>query len=120
MNHIPHLTLRWLPRLLGLALFLFIGHFALDAFRADVPLTEQVLDFLVHLVPALIILLVVIIGWQRPIVAGMILILLAIGYAVWAREHPSWILAISGPVALIGGLFIISDLLARPTPPLRR
>src|SRR6185295_3648329 len=90
--------LRWAPRVLGIGLSMFVGVFAFDAFSSDAPIAAQAGDFLQHLVPAIALLLVVIVGWRRPLIAGGILLMLAISYALWAYEHPSWVLAISGPI----------------------
>lgn len=105
--------LRWAPRVLGIGLSVFVGLFALDAFRSDATFAAQIGDFLGHLVPAIALLLVVILGWRRPLIAGAILLSLALGYALWAHEHPSWVIAIGGPIMLVGVLFILSKFVVR-------
>ena len=87
-------------------LTLFVGVFALDAFEPDAPATDQAVHFLLHLLPAIALFAVVMLGWQRPMLGGTTLLALAIGYAIWANEHPGWILTISGPIAIVGFLFI--------------
>ena len=105
--------LRWAPRLLGIGLSVFVGSFALDAFGSDAPIAIQVGDFLQHVMPALALLLVVIVGWRRPLIAGALLLALAISYALWAYKHLSWVVVISGPIMLVGVLFILSKFLVR-------
>jgi len=112
----PYPVLLWLPRVLGLMLFLFISMFALDAFEGDASLASKLGGFLIHLIPAFAVLLVVIIGWKRPVIAGSLLLALALSYAIWVSQRLDWVLAISGPVALIGVLFILSRVIQRRTP----
>jgi hypothetical protein len=111
----PYPVLLWLPRVLGLMLFVFIGMFALDAFVPGASAIEQAGHFLVHLIPAFAVLLVVIVGWKRPVIAGSLLLALALTYAIWVSQRLDWIMAISGPVALIGVLFILSKVIQRRT-----
>ncbi len=109
----PYPVLLWLPRVLGLMLFLFISMFALDAFEGDASALNKVGGFLIHLIPAFAVLLVVIIGWKRPVIAGSLLLALALSYAIWVSQRLDWVLAISGPVAFIGVLFILSRVIQR-------
>ena len=103
----------WLPRILGILLFLFVGMFALDAFDPKISLLHQVLGFLIHLIPAFLVLVVVIIAWKWEYIGGPILILMALLYALKALNHPDWILFISVPVAFVGGLFILGKFLRK-------
>jgi hypothetical protein len=95
----------WAPRVLGVALCLFLGMFALDAFSegkgwAALP------DFVIHLLPALVLLAVVVASWRHPWIGGTTFLLLAVGYAMAAWSHPQWILVISGPLTFVGVLFL--------------
>jgi|LakMenE01Jun11ns_1017448.scaffolds.fasta_scaffold9824903_2 hypothetical protein len=111
----PYPILLWMPRVLGLMLFVFIGMFALDAFEPGASAMEQAGHFVVHLIPAFAVLLIVIVGWKRPVIGGTLLLALALTYAIWVSQRLDWILAISGPVALIGVLFILSKVIQRRT-----
>lgn len=111
-----NLTIRiiyWLPRILGIMLFLFVGMFALDAFDPKLSLLQQLLGFLIHLIPAFLVLAVVIVAWKWEYIGGSFLILLALFYALNALNHPGWILAISVPVAFVGGLFILGKFIRK-------
>ncbi|MBK6776320.1 MAG: hypothetical protein IPG74_10945 [Flavobacteriales bacterium] len=98
--------LRWSARILGLLLTVFVGVFALDAFEPGAPPSEQALHFLLHSVPAIALLAIVLLAWRWPLIGGVILLALASGYGIRAIDHPGWILAISGPLAIVGSLFI--------------
>lgn len=87
------------------AVCLFLGLFALDAFEPGQSDLEAFLAFLRHLGPVLALLLVVAVSWHREWVGGLVFPALAIAYGYWARDHVSWILAISGPLMIVGVLF---------------
>jgi len=101
--------LLWSPRILGILVSVFLGMFALDAFSPAQPLLEAVPGFFIHLIPALTVLGVVIVSWRREWIGGLACIGLAIAYAlsVGAR-HADWALAISGPLLVVGTLFLWS------------
>jgi hypothetical protein len=98
----------WIPRILGVIMTLFIGMFALDAFDPSLSVLKQVMDFLVHLVPAYIALATVLIGWKWDLAGCLLYLVLALIYAFWAFHHPLWILSISVPLLLLSILFFIS------------
>lgn len=98
----------WAPRILGLAVAVFIGLFALDAFRPGRPPSEGIPDFVIHLLPAIVLLVVVALAWRRPWLGGVVFLLLALVYAISAPARPDWILAIAGPLMLVGLLFLWS------------
>jgi hypothetical protein len=101
-------ALLWTARILGLALSAFLSLFALDAFQTGQPLVRSLADYAVHLVPASIVLAVVVVSWRQPWIGGVAFVLLAAAYAVSVGFRPDWTLAISGPLLLIGLLFLWS------------
>lgn len=112
----PYPILLWMPRILGLMLFVFIGMFALDAFVPGASAMEHTGHFVVHLIPAFAVLLIVLVGWKRPVIGGTLLLALGLTYAIWVSQRLDWIMAISGPVGLIGVLFILSKVIQRQVP----
>lgn len=100
--------LLWSPRILGIAVAVFLSLFALDALRPGTPLAQALPDFAMHLVPAAVVLAVVALSWRRPWIGGVAFVLLAAVYAVTARFRLDWILAISGPLLIVGVLFLLS------------
>lgn len=97
----------WGPRVLGVAMSLFLAMFALDAFGPGQGFWQAVPHFLIHLVPALIVLLVVAVGWRWDWLGGAGCLALAAVYAAWAQRL-DWVFVISGPMALVGLLFLWS------------
>lgn len=100
--------LQWAPRILGLALALFLGLFALDAFEEGKPLRETIPAFLIHLTPTWLVLGVVIAAWRRGWIGAIAFVALALAYALMVPHRPDWILFISGPLFLVGVLFFAS------------
>ena len=103
--------LLWLPRILGIAVALFLGVFALDAFSGQ-RLAEAVPDFAKHLLPALIVLGVVAVAWRYPAFGGVAFIGFALFYAISVRRL-DWIAVIAGPLLTVGLLFLWNAV-ARP------
>jgi len=106
MNH--HALLFWSPRMLALAVSVFFGLFALDAFAPGKSRADAWIDFALHLVPAITVLTAVLLSWQRPWIGAVAFITLALAYAITAGARLDWILAISGPLMAVGVLFLVS------------
>jgi len=101
----PDRAMLWAPRLLAVAVSLFLGIFALDAFSGAGTFTEALPDFVVHLLPSMIVLAVVAAAWHREWIGAAAFIVLSAAYAILARSHLSWIAAISGPLLAVGLLY---------------
>jgi hypothetical protein len=100
--------LLWAPRVLGIATCLFVGLFALDAFSGR-PMREALADFAIHVIPALVLLLIVALSWRWEWIAGITFLAFAALYAVtMARGRMDWIVVISGPLSIVGALFLWS------------
>jgi hypothetical protein len=98
----------WSPRVLGVLVSVFIAVFALDAFGSGKPFVEAFADFLIHLIPSLVLLAVVVASWRRPWIGGLAFIAIAIAYGNLAGNHVSWIVAISAPLLIVGILCLWS------------
>jgi hypothetical protein len=103
-----HLLL-WGPRILGIVVSLFVGMFALDAFAEGVPLSQALVDFLIHLIPAVVLLALVLASFRWEWIGGLAFTGLAVIYAVtMSNGRLDWMLTISGPLVLVGALFLWS------------
>lgn len=100
--------LLWAPRILGVAIALFVGVFALDAFQSGQTFRQAAGAFALHLIPAVLLLALALLSWRWPLVGALTFTGLAIVYAYWARYHLSWILAIAWPLLIVGMLFLLS------------
>lgn len=101
--------LLWSPRVLGILVSLFIGMFALDAFSAGKPFFETLPDFVIHVIPAIALLALVGASWRWEWIGGVTFIGLAVLYAVtMSKGRLDWMLTISGPLLVVGALFLRS------------
>lgn len=109
MFSMPDRLLLWTPRILGILVSAFIGLFALDAFSPARPILDALPDFLVHLVPAATILGLVLVSWRWEWIGAFGFLVLAVTYSTTVgRGHADWVLAISGPLLIVGALYFWS------------
>jgi hypothetical protein len=117
MNDFVARTLYWTPRALCIAFALFISLFALDVFDGPAPIGEKLVALAIHLVPTALVVLLLALAWRREWVGAVAFIGLGLVYAAWAWSHPLWILAIGGPLFLLGGLFFAGWIVRRQAAP---
>jgi hypothetical protein len=98
----------WAPRVAGLGLALFLAAMGLDALVNDRGILAAAVAFAMGLVPALVVLVAVIIGWRHPAWAGFIFAGLAAFYTATTIDRPQWVITIAGPLAVIAVLFFMS------------
>ena len=98
----------WGPRVLGVAVSAFLALFALDAFEEGRPLLESLAGFAIHLLPAMVVLALVVAAWHWEWVGALGFIGLAAFYAIAVGGRLDWVLAISGPLVLVGLFFAFS------------
>ena len=103
-------VLFWTPRVLCILFAVFVSLFALDVFGEGYGFWGTILALLMHLIPTGVILIVLAISWRWEWVGGILFIALGVVYLVtsWGRFHWSAYLAISGPLFLVGVLFLIN------------
>jgi len=97
----------WIPRVLTILFAVFISLFALDVFQEGKGFWETIAALFVHLIPAFLLIALLVISWRREWIAGSIFILSGTAYMIMNLDHKQWILAISGPLFLIGILFLL-------------
>ena len=100
----------WAPRVLGVAFSLFVSLFAMDALKEGRSIWGVIASFTTHLVPTFIVLVLLFLAWRREWVGALGFISLSVLYLflAWGRFHWSAYLAISGPLLLIGMMFLVS------------
>ena len=113
------LLLHWAPRVLTILAILFVSMFSLDAFHAGIPLKNQILDWLMHMIPSFVLIIVLIIAWKWENIGGIIFLSIGLAfspYVFWGNythNHSIWlslviILIITIPFILVGLLFMLS------------
>lgn len=100
--------LYWSPRILGIAFAMFISLFALDVFDGQHAFWPTLVALLMHLIPTALILAVLAVSWRWEWVGGLVFTALGVLYlaTAWGRFHWSAYAVISGPLFLLGGLFL--------------
>lgn len=116
--------LHWAPRVLCILFTLFLSIFAFDVFQEGHSWYMTLLAFFMHLLPAFLVLLLLVLAWRHEVLGGIGYIGLGVLYLVWAWGRFPWsvYVVISGPLFLIGCLYLADWFLHKhgssPTPPL--
>ena len=111
--------LYWLPRVLCILAILFISLFALDAFNPELTLWDQIIGFIMHLIPSFILIALLILAWKRELIGGIIFTIIGLGLSPlvfihnFRMNHSVWmslsiIALITIPFSIVGILFIMS------------
>jgi cell division protein FtsW (lipid II flippase) len=122
------LIFHWLPRILGIIAILFISLFAADAFGPGRSIWDQILAFIIHLIPSFILTALLIIAWKWELAGGIIFMIIGLGLSPFVFMHnyqmnnSIWmslgiIMLITFPFALVGALFIASHKIKKRNPP---
>ena len=101
----------WTPRVLCMLLAAFFALFALDVFDESHGFWETALALLMHLLPStILVIIVLIVSWRREWIGGVLFNALAVLYIVlfWGRFPWFTYAAISGPLFVVGILFLIN------------
>ena len=104
--------LHWTPRVLTILFAIFISIFALDVFGGGDGFWGTIVALFMHLIPTYILIILLLIAWKWEKVGGMLFIILGLIFTLFFNtyRHTLTFLLISGPVFLIGLLFLISKL----------
>lgn len=114
------MVFHWLPRIICILAILFISVFALDAFSPGLTIWQQLADFLMHLTPSFILILLLVIAWKWELTGGIIftIIGLAMSPIIFLHNYRvnhfsigqsiGIIMMITFPFVVVGVLFMIS------------
>ena len=98
----------WLPRVVGIAFALFVSLFALDVFSEQSGFWNTTLALMMHLIPSALVVAALVLAWRWEWIGAVLFAFLGVSYTLTARDHPDWILLISGPLFLIALLFLMN------------
>jgi cell division protein FtsW (lipid II flippase) len=121
MNSLTKIT-HWTPRILCILAILLISMFALDAFEPGRTIWQQLLAFIIHLIPSFILIAVLIVAWKWEKTGGIIFIIIGTALGIflfrgnYRHNHNLWnsitiVMAMAFPFVLSGVLFILSHYL---------
>lgn len=98
----------WTPRVLGILFILLVGMFSLDVFGMGGGFWETLLAFLVHNIPAFVLLAFFLPGWRWEWVGGLGFLLFGAWYLIFAFGVDLVAYSILGGVPLlIAALFFV-------------
>ena len=102
--------IRWTARILTIAFATFIGIFAMDVFSENYGFLKTMIDLFIHLIPSFLVILILILSWQKEWIGGIIYTVLGIFYIIYTQRIFEWsaYALISGPLFILGILFFIS------------
>lgn len=120
-------VIHWLPRILCILAILFISMFALDAFDPELNFWRQIGDFLLHMIPSFVLIIVLIIAWKREFIGGILFTIIGVAFTPFIYFHnynmnqSVWlslliILLITMPFVLVGILFMVSHRMKKRNP----
>jgi hypothetical protein len=100
--------IHWAPRIAALLIIFFIGLFSLDVFGTGAPPLQVLVGFLMHNLPSIVMLVLLIIAWKRPVVGFVAFLIVGAAFAaVFVRDIyalPNLLLFVL-PILLIASLF---------------
>jgi len=97
----------WIPRILTILFAGFISLFALHVFQEGRGPWETIGELLVHLIPTFILIALLVMSWKWEWIVGSVFIILGLAYMIMNFDYKQWIIAISGPMLLIGILYLL-------------
>jgi hypothetical protein len=99
----------WTPRVACLLYALFLSLFALDVFNEGHGSWKTILALFIHLVPSWIVLGMLGISWRWEWGGALLFASLGVWYVIstWERMHWSAKVLVSGPLFLIGVMFLV-------------
>jgi hypothetical protein len=101
-------VLYYTPRLAGVLMIIFVSLFALDVFGPGIPFWKQVLGFIIHAAPAIILAILMFFAWKRPVIGFVIFGLAAVFFLRFVFNLDfgagNFVMFV-GPLALISAMF---------------
>ncbi len=100
----------WTPRVLCVAFAGFLSIFALDVFSEHAGFAHTAVAFLLHLIPAAVVLLALAVAWRREWIGAILFPLLAVVHvaSAWGRFEWTAYAVIDGPLLVLGLLFALN------------
>lgn len=101
----------WFPRILGICYSLFIASFSLDVFSEVGGVWQKILGFLIHLIPAVVTVICLLVAWHYRILGGLLYIVVGMVFMIYFgswRDTLSFVL-ITLPMVVAGVFFILSQ-----------
>lgn len=115
-------TVHWAPRLAAILIIFFTSLFSLDVFEMDAPPLELLGGFLMHNIPSIVMILLLVFAWKRPVVGFVSFLIAAAAFVIFFVRSldalPSLLLFVA-PILLIAFLFYADWKWLEPATPAR-
>jgi hypothetical protein len=103
----------WIPRALIILLALFMAMFSLDIFETKAGFWQTALGLLMHNIPTLIVLLILLLTWNRPLIGSIVFVVAAVVFSIlifiYFRKYVVFdLLAFALPMLIAALLFYFS------------
>ncbi|MDD5182472.1 MAG: hypothetical protein PHC66_04905 [Candidatus Nanoarchaeia archaeon] len=109
MNKTLKKAIHWTPRVLSILFILFLSVFALDIFDMSLGIWGTIVGLFMHLIPNFLLIGILVVAWKWERIGGILFIVLGIVFTLFFQTYQNIMsfLLISGPVFLVGILFIV-------------
>jgi hypothetical protein len=97
--------IHWTPRIAAIVIILFTSLFSLDVFEAQAPPLELLLGFLVHNIPSIVMILLLVFAWRRPVVGFVAFVIVAALFLIRSIFTLPNLLLFALPILMIALLF---------------
>jgi hypothetical protein len=100
--------IHWAPRVAALLIIFFVGLFSLDVFGTGAAPLEVLVGFLMHNIPSIVMLVLLLFAWQRPLIGFLAFLFAGAAFAVFFVRDiyalPNLLLFVL-PILLVAALF---------------
>jgi hypothetical protein len=112
-------VIHWAPRLASLLIIFFISLFSLDVLMMEAAPVEKLMGFLIHSTPSIIMLVMLVIAWRKPVLGFVTFLLAGLVFLTFVvrGQGLGHFLLFSGPLLLISALFYADWRWKTPAPP---
>ena len=104
---------KWLlaATIIGILYALALLVFAADVFNNEQNIAQTFYDLLLHLIPTAVILLIVVVAYNRSLIGAIIFLALGLMYIItgWANLHWTAHVLIAGPLLAMSFLYLIAS-----------
>jgi len=112
--------IHWAPRLAAILIIFFVGLFSLDVFEMEASPLELLGGLLIHNIPSIVMLVLLIFAWKRPVVGFVAFLAAAALFAIFFVRDiyalPNLLLFVF-PILLVAFLFYADWKWLTPQPP---
>lgn len=113
------IALHWLPRIICMLGILFISKYAIDSMESYLTLWQQILTFMVHLVPCVLLAALLVIAWRWELAGGILFMVIGLVLTPIVFKHTynlsesiatslGVVTMFTFPLVIVGNLFTFS------------